>query len=1075
MVSPGFSGLSLLQDLLFYRTYAETKSSGFKETFDETVDRSMQMHIDKFPQHSDAIVKAFSLVRNKVLVPSMRAIEDSTPILTKKGWKTVGEVEVGDYLYASDGKETLVKEVIHFENKELFDVCFDDHVSIRACDEHLWILKTNDDLKNRKEFRVEDTKFIREHLKQGDRANIRIPLNSPISREDSVLPVHPYVMGYWLGNGYASGRSICCDVPDAEFITGRFRELGFPSVPSDSSNIWCHHVRNLRSALVPLGVIGGKFVPKAYLSGSKEQLLQLLQGLMDSDGNITKEGRCSFANTNIDIIEAVEEALSYLGVRYIRTETEPRSPNHQKLYSVLFFTDLEVFSLPRKKQNIRTELGIRNRYRRVESVESAGKGNATCFVVDSIDRSFLVGKQMVVTHNCFQFAGRAVKRENLRMYNCSWMPIDNVDTFGDIAYALMVGAGVGFSVQKCHISQLPAIKRPYPDYWVINDDREGWADSFKQLVLNPGLEFVYGFIRPAGARLSSGGTASGSDVLKISHAKIREILLGAVGRKLRSIEAHDIVCHIADCVVAGGSRRSATLSQFDADDEEMLNCKAGNWWEKNPQRGRANNSATIYRDDKDFGGKFYQAMYSSISSNCGEPGILLSNSKDYGYNPCLPAYATVLTPEGIRTFADIDAGSIIWSGKRWTKVLKKWSTGIKEVFEYKTESRCVFQGTENHRIVQNGKKIEVKDATHIDTCVGPSIITSKIIESSKIDVCEVFDITVDDEEHAFWSGGCIVSNCGEISLKAVCNLTEINAAACSTKSQFLEAVNAATFIGKLQSTYTDFHYVQPRFRQWAEEEMLLGVSITGQADAWNLIGDADVLMAGAAEALRTDEEWAAVLGIPLAKRICTTKPSGSTSLLLGVSSGIHAAHSPFYIRRVRLDKTDPVAKYLIEQVGVGEACSGSIVEYDKFAPHNVVVSVPVAKSGSIVRNQESAVSLMNRAKHVRDNWILPTHREGPNTHNVSLTVNYRQNEIGEMIDWMYKNRDSYAGISILPDSDSSFVQLPFEEISIQDYVTWKDKFQDVKFDLSSINFGGTVDTRQGEMACAGGACQISSL
>jgi ribonucleotide reductase class II len=940
MVSPDFSGLNLLQDLLFYRTYAETKSSGFKETFDETVDRSMQMHIDKFPKHSDAIVKAFSLVRNKIFVPSMRS---------------------------------------------------------------------------------------------------------------------------------------------------------------------------------------------------------------------------------------------------------------------------------------------------------------------------------------FQFAGRAVKRENLRMYNCSWIPIDNVHCFGDVAYALMVGAGVGFSVQKCHISQLPVIKRPHPDYWVISDDREGWADSFKQLVMNPGLEFVYGFIRPAGARLSSGGTASGSDVLKQSHAKIREILLSAAGRKLRSIEVHDIICHIADCVVAGGSRRSATLSQFDADDEEMLNCKSGNWWEKNPQRGRANNSATIYRDDADFGSKFYQAMFSSISSNCGEPGILLSNCNDYGYNPCQPAWAKVLTPEGIRTFADIDVGSTIWSGSAWTKVLDKWSTGVKNVYRYNT-TKGFFEGTENHRIVQDGTKIEVGLAESIDPCVG-EFGTSVLLPESVMDglvigdgMChkasnnligliignndgdyftseishlirkdspkvgpkffavetsiipeemariyerkipdrifsassdikrsflrglysangsvvakgtrvtlkatsfelirqaqlmlsslgiqsyfttnapseiewnngtfisresydlnitsdrfkflesigfiqnyknekisgspgsnrktapvtsvedlgehEVFDITVDCDEHTYWTGGCLVSNCGEISLKAVCNLTEINAPACRTKAQFLEAVNAATFVGKLQSTYTDFHYVQERFKKWAEEEMLLGVSITGQADAWNLIGDRDVLLSGSAEALRTDEEWAKILGVPLAKRICTTKPSGSTSLLLGVSSGIHAAHAPFYIRRIRLDKTDPVAKYLIEQVGVGEACSGSIVETDRFAPHNVVVSVPVMKSGSIVRNQESAVSLMNRAKHVHDNWIKPTHREGPNSHNVSLTVNYRPNEVGEMIDWMHKNRDSYSGISILPDSDSSFVQLPFEEISMQDYVTWKEKFQDVRFDLSTINFGGTVDSRQGEMACAGGACQISSL
>jgi len=313
--------------------------------------------------------------------------------------------------------------------------------------------------------------------------------------------------------------------------------------------------------------------------------------------------------------------------------------------------------------------------------------------------------------------------------------------------------------------------------------------------------------------------------------------------------------------------------------------------------------------------------------------------------------------------------------------------------------------------------------------------------------------------------------CAEISLKSFCNLSEINVSRCMSPEKFYEAARHATLIGKLQSTYTDFNYISPRWKKNAEEEMLLGVSLTGQAENWSLLSPM-VLREGARQCLMQDLVVSQILGVGEAHRIGTSKPSGSTSLVLSTTSGIHAAHAAAYLRRVRVDITDPIAKYLISKFGVGEAETGHVVEYDRFASNNVVVTVPVKKSGAITRDSETAVSLMNRSRHIYENWIKPSHRKGPNTHNVSLTVNYREEELGSVIRWMSENKDDYAGISLLPFNGGSYTQMPFETIEDKTYSEWVEKFRGIEVDFNEINFYGQADKRREELACAGGSCEI---
>ena len=546
-----------------------------------------------------------------------------------------------------------------------------------------------------------------------------------------------------------------------------------------------------------------------------------------------------------------------------------------------------------------------------------------------------------------QFGGMPIFRSNARAYNCAFAALTSWKDFADMFWLLMNGVGTGYSVQGHHIDQLPAIHSFEGQTFTVPDSKEGWADGIVALLSNPRVKIITDLIRPKGALISSGGTASGPESLSEMYEKVRAILLTAEGRKLTTLECFDIMCHIADVVVVGGVRRAATIALFDADDESMLTAKHGEWWMSNPQRARANISAVLVRSDPDFESKLRLILQRCFDSNCGEPGVSLTNDREYGFNPC--------------------------------------------------------------------HEISLRDGQ-------------------------------------------------------MCNLTEVNAAACADEHDFYAAVASAAAIGTLQAAYTNFDYLQPKWKENCEKDALLGVSITGQAAAWDLLTD-EVLKRGAVVARLINTTWAKKLDINPAARVTTTKPSGSTSAWWGTTSGIHAAHSPFYLRRVRVDRKDAFGQHLIATYGEGAAESGSFVESDAFSPENIIVTIPVKMDGAIYRGEETAVALMERSKHIFKNWIIPGHDYGPNPHNVSLTVSYRPEEQAEIIEWMVDNSESWAGISLLPYDGGNYTQAPFEEISEHEYHQWVRKVPtDVNF--GNIDFSDNVDERLGELACFGGACEV---
>ena len=556
-------------------------------------------------------------------------------------------------------------------------------------------------------------------------------------------------------------------------------------------------------------------------------------------------------------------------------------------------------------------------------------------------------KKVLPSMRSLQFGGKPIEISPNRVYNCAYVPIDDWRAFGEVMFLLLGGTGVGYSVQYHHIENLPEIKKPNPNRtrrFLIADSIEGWADAVKALMktyYNGGskLKFDFSDIRPKGSRLvTSGGKAPGPQPLKECLIKVQGVLDSKEENdKLSPIEVHDIVCHIADAVLAGGIRRAALISLFSADDNEMISCKSGNWWETDPQRGRANNSAVLMRHK--ITKEFFMELWKRVElSGAGEPGIYLSNDKDWGTNPC-----------------------------------------------------C------------------------------------------------------------------------EIALRPFqfCNLCEVNSSDIESQDDFEQRVKAAAFIGTLQASYTDFHYLRPVWQRTTEKEALIGVSMTG-------IGSGTVLgydMKSAAKIVKKENERVAeLLGINKSARCTTVKPAGTTSLALGTSSGIHAWHNDYYIRRIRVGKNEAIYNHLNEH-------HPELVEDEYFRPHDTaVISIPQkAPEGAILRT-ESPFQLLERVKRVAQEWIKPGHRSGNNTHNVSATISLRDHEWEAAGNWMWDNRNFYNGLSVLNYDGGTYKQAPFEDCTEEVYNQMLSLLTEI--DLSKIVEEKDETNLTGELACAGGACEI---
>ena len=559
-------------------------------------------------------------------------------------------------------------------------------------------------------------------------------------------------------------------------------------------------------------------------------------------------------------------------------------------------------------------------------------------------------KNILPSMRSLQFGGKPIEISPNRVYNCAYLPVESVAAFSETMFLLLGGTGVGYSVQQHHVSKLPSVTVPFEKRtrrFLVMDSIEGWADAIKILMKSylgnkrsSRIEFDYSDIRPKGARLiTSGGKAPGPQPLKEAIVKITGIMDSLTdGQYLSTVQVHDIICHIADSVLAGGIRRAALISLFSSDDIAMIACKSGDWWEQNPQRGRANNSAVLMRDKLTKG--YFMDLWKRIElSGSGEPGFYLSNDKDWGTNPC----------------------------------------------------------------------------------------------------CEI-----------------------ALRPYQFCNLCEVNGSDLDTQEEFDRRVTNAALIGTIQASYTSFHYLRDIWRETTEKDALIGVSITGIGSGAVTKLDMDK---AALLVKKENKRVAKLIGINPSARSTTVKPAGTTSLTLGTSSGIHAWHNDYYIRRIRVGKNESMYKFLA-------ANHPELIEDEYFRPHDTaVISIPQkAPEGSVLRT-EHPIELLERVKFVSEMWVKPGHRDGKNTHNISATISIKEDEWDMIGDWMWENKEYYNGLSVLPYNGGTYVQAPFEDITKEEYYNMMETLQLV--DIAKIEEDDDETDLSGELACAGGACEIT--
>ena len=555
-------------------------------------------------------------------------------------------------------------------------------------------------------------------------------------------------------------------------------------------------------------------------------------------------------------------------------------------------------------------------------------------------------KKVLPSMRALQFAGPAAEVNNARIYNCCYLPIDSLHSFSETMFLLLGGTGVGYSVQNHHVAQLPTIKTPGKKRtYLVEDSIMGWADAVKVLMkayfegkFLPTFDFRA--VRQKGARLvTAGGKAPGPEPLKLCLSHIQAVLeRKKEGESLTSLECHDILCFIANSVLAGGIRRSAMICLFDHDDEAMITCKYGDWWETNEQRGRANNSAVLKRGE--ISEEQFKSLWERIeASGSGEPGIYWTNDTDWGTNPC----------------------------------------------------------------------------------------------------CEI-----------------------ALRPYQFCNLCEVNVSDIQNQIDLNDRVSVAAFFGTLQAGFFDFHYLRPIWARTTQKDALLGIGMTG-------IGSGEILKynleIAANTAMVVNQLITEKIGTNEAARITCIKPSGTTSLVLGTASGIHAWHNDFYLRTMRFNKNEDVAVYLMDK-------HPELCEDDVLRPTDTVcVRIPVkAPEGSIFRT-ETAIDTLERVKKFSNEWIKPGHINGANTHNVSATVSILEDGWEEVGTWMWDNREVYNGLSVLPHFGGTYKQAPFEDITKEEYEERIITLKNV--DLTKVTeLDDTVDFGQ-VAACGGGACEIN--
>jgi len=599
-----------------------------------------------------------------------------------------------------------------------------------------------------------------------------------------------------------------------------------------------------------------------------------------------------------------------------------------------------------------------NRY--MENVVDKAMGGVKNSLTKDIEQAIL-GLEIMPSMRAMMTAGPALDRDNTAGYNCSYLPVDDPKSFDEAMYILLCGTGVGFSVERQFISKLPEVPELFESesIVVVKDSKEGWAKGFRQVLalLWAGEipKWDVSQVRPAGARLKTfGGRASGPAPLVELFNFAVSTFKSAQGRKLSSMECHDLMCFIGQIVVVGGVRRSAMISLSNLSDDRMRHAKSGQWWETAGHRALANNSVS-YTEKPDME-TFMREWLALVESKSGERGIFNREA----------------------------------SKKQAAKFGRR------------------------------------------------------------------------DPNYEFGTNPC-----SEIILRPYqfCNLTECVVRATDTLQDLERKVKLATILGTIQSTLIKFPYLRKVWQNNTAEERLLGVSMTGIMDN-PLMTNSNKGLEKTLEHLRsiavsTNAEWAELLGIPASASISCVKPSGTVSQLVDSASGIHARHSPYYIRTVRGDNKDPLTQFMIDQGIPNEPC---VMKPDS----TVVFSFPVkSPSQAVTRNDMTAVEQLELWLTYQRHWC---------EHKPSVTISVRDSEWMAVGAFVYKYFDEMSGVSFLPHSDHTYQQAPYQDCTKEEYEDMLGKMPD-SIDWERLNEYENEDNTVSmqTMACSGDSCEIVDL
>lgn len=659
--------------------------------------------------------------------------------------------------------------------------------------------------------------------------------------------------------------------------------------------------------------------------------------------------------------EAAKHYILYRAEQSLKRKDRPVPDDVREAFEgsdIYFPTQLQKFQFYDKYSRFNYELGRRETWvetidRAVDFLKELSEYRLPALTYERVRMGMLEMRAMS-SMRLLAMAGSAARRNNICIYNCSYMPVDSLDSFVEALIISMCGCGVGYSVESKYIEKFPRIRRQRnaaPVRYVVDDSAEGWADALRvglQIWMDGGdVQYDYSQIRPAGAPLRiKGGRASGPEPLRKMLDFTRGRILARQGGFLRSLDAHDIMCAVGNAAVSGGVRRTAMISLFDFDDNEMRNCKNGDFERLNSQRWNANNSA-VWPNRPLTQAEVSRFVLQMDESGRGEPGIFNRHA------------AIQSRPE---------------------------------------------------------RRLEADFGTN---------------------------------------------PCGEIILRPYefCNLSIAIARQEDTLETLSEKVELATIIGTIQSMATHFPGLRKQWRENCEEERLLGVDVTGQLDS-KAAQDPEVQRKLRGVAVETNRQLAEMLKIPQSASVTCVKPSGNSSQLFNCAPGIHARWSKYYVRNVRVSSHTPFFKVLRTAGVPMDPENGQMPE----TADTWVIHFPVkAPEGSITRKERSAIQQCDYWLQNKVNWT---------EHNPSVTITYQEDEIIEMIKWIWTNQDKIGGMAFLPAFDAMYDQMPYEEITEEEYNKLAAQFPNIDFSKLYRYEEEDYTTAAQELACLAGNCDI---